>query len=84
MTLITHHVLTLRYFNTAELEVEQRYVTEERKNINNYKIPSLTTAVRHFVLFAKRLGGYQAQCPCSQKYFREGSRRKNIKKENIY
>ena len=35
-----------------------RYVTEEIININ--KIPSLTTAVRHFVLFAKKLGGYQA------------------------
>ena len=59
-----------------------RYVIEEIININ--KIPSLTTAVRHFVLFAKRLGGYQAKCPRSQKYFREGSRRKNIKKENIH
>ena len=55
----------------------------ERININNYKIPSLTTAVRHFVLFAEKLGGYQGQSSRSQKYFREGSRRKNIKKENI-
>ena len=59
-----------------------RYVIEEIININ--KIPSLTTAVRHFVLFAKKLGGYQGQCPRSQKYFREGSRRKNIKKDNIH
>lgn len=57
-----------------------KYVIEEIIN----RIPSLTTAVRHFVLFAKRLGGYQAQCPRSQKYFREGSRRKNIKKDNIH
>lgn len=58
-----------------------RYVTEEIININ--KIPSLTTAVRHFVLFAKRLGGYQAQCPRSQKYLGRGPEGRILRKKTF-
>ena len=44
-----------------------RYVTGERINISNYKIPSLTTAVRHFVLFAKRNGRLPSTMPSVRK-----------------
>ena len=70
VTSITHHLgINLKVFNTAELEVVPRYVTGERINISNYKIPSLTTAVRHFVLFAKRIGRLPSTMPLFAKIF---------------